>query len=73
MKKKKLSILGSTGSIGVSTLQVVERFPERFEVLGLTAGQNRALLEEQIGKFKPKVVSLSDDEAAAELRKRGRG
>lgn len=70
MKKKKLSILGSTGSIGVSTLQVVERFPERFDVLGLAAGQNRLLLEEQIERFKPKAVSLSDHDTAEELKKK---
>lgn len=73
MKKKKLSILGSTGSIGVSTLQIVERFPEFFEVVGLAAGQNRILLEEQIEKFRPKVVSLSDNDAAEELRKKSPG
>jgi 1-deoxy-D-xylulose-5-phosphate reductoisomerase len=70
MKKKKLSILGSTGSIGVSTLQVVERFPERFEITGLAAGQNRPLLEEQIERFHPKIVSLAKEEAARDLRKR---
>lgn len=73
MKKKKLSILGSTGSIGVSTLQVVERYPERFKILGLTAGQNRVLLEEQIERFKPYVVSLSDEGAAGELKKKRSG
>lgn len=73
MKKKKLSILGSTGSIGVSTLQVVERYPERFKILGLTAGQNRVLLEEQIERFKPDVVSLSDEGAAGELKKKRSG
>lgn len=70
MKKKKLSVLGSTGSIGVSTLQVVERFPERFEIIGLAAGQNRALLEEQIERFHPKVVSLASEDAARDTRKK---
>jgi 1-deoxy-D-xylulose-5-phosphate reductoisomerase len=73
VKKKKLSILGSTGSIGVSTLQIVERFPEFFEVIGLAAGQNRALLEDQIRKFKPKVVSLSDNNTVAEMKKKRPG
>lgn len=73
MKKKRLSILGSTGSIGVSTLQVIERFPEMFEVLGLAAGQNRALLEGQIERFNPKVVSLADEYSAEEIRNRRRG
>lgn len=73
MKKKRLSILGSTGSIGVSTLDVVERFPDRFEISGLAAGQNSFLLEEQIKKFHPRVVSLSDESAAENLRKKVSG
>lgn len=70
MKRKRLSILGSTGSIGVNTLQVVERFPDRFEVLGLAAGYNRALLEAQIKRFRPEVVSLATEDGARELSRR---
>ena len=45
---KRLAILGSTGSIGVNTLDIVHQFPERFEVVGLSAGLNTQLLKEQI-------------------------
>jgi 1-deoxy-D-xylulose-5-phosphate reductoisomerase len=57
---KTLSILGSTGSIGRSCLRVVEKFPDRFHVVGLAAGTNIALLAEQIEKFQPEVVSVSN-------------
>ena len=53
---KKLAILGSTGSIGKQTLQVVRNFAGRFRVIGLTAGQNLELLSEQITEFKPKFI-----------------
>ncbi|MBI3805834.1 MAG: 1-deoxy-D-xylulose-5-phosphate reductoisomerase [Nitrospirae bacterium] len=67
---KKIVILGSTGSIGTSTLDVISRFPERFKVVGLTARSNNVKLEEQIRRFKPQVVSLSDEKAASVLSKR---
>ena len=67
---KTLSILGSTGSIGQSTLSVVEQFPDRFRVLALAAGNNSELLEKQIRRFKPSVVAISGEKAAEELRKR---
>ena len=50
---KTIVILGSTGSIGTSTLDIVERFPNEFRVVGLTAGNNDEKLEEQIRRFKP--------------------
>ena len=53
---KKLAILGSTGSIGRQTLQVVRNLAGRFSVIGLTAGQNLELLSEQITEFKPKFI-----------------
>ena len=65
---KKISILGSTGSIGVNTLDVIERNPDRFEVWGLAAGNNVDLLAKQVKKFKPKAVSLFDASKAATLR-----
>ena len=68
--KKKIAILGSTGSIGVSTLDVVAQFPERFEVIGLAAQRNIDLLEEQIRQQHPKVVSVADEELGHELRRR---
>jgi 1-deoxy-D-xylulose-5-phosphate reductoisomerase len=67
---KTLVILGSTGSIGTNTLDIVERFPREFRVVGLTAGSNDDKLEEQIRQFKPQVVALSDPAAATRLRQR---
>lgn len=54
---KNLVILGSTGSIGQQTLEVVRAFPDRFRVLGLAAGNNRRLLSRQIADFRPELVS----------------
>ena len=68
--KKNISILGSTGSIGVNTLNVVEQFPERFEVIGLAVQRNIELLETQIRKFRPKIASVADKVLGEELRKR---
>jgi 1-deoxy-D-xylulose-5-phosphate reductoisomerase len=65
---KRLAILGSTGSIGVQALDVVARHPGRFEVVALAAGRNRALLAEQVRRFRPRVVSLSDPAAAREVQ-----
>ena len=53
---KRLAILGSTGSIGQQTLQVVRTFPQQFRVVGLAAGQNTDLLETQIKEFKPDLI-----------------
>ncbi|AJY76601.1 1-deoxy-D-xylulose-5-phosphate reductoisomerase [Paenibacillus beijingensis] len=63
---KKISILGSTGSIGTQTLDVIGSDPGRYEVEGLAAGGNVALLLEQARKFRPKRVCLATREAAAE-------
>ncbi|HWQ27180.1 MAG TPA: 1-deoxy-D-xylulose-5-phosphate reductoisomerase [Chlorobaculum sp.] len=65
---KSFSVLGSTGSIGVSTLDVVRQHPERFRVVGLAAGNNVTLLAEQIAEFKPRVVSVRDAATADALR-----
>src|SRR5512146_43535 len=67
---KAIVILGSTGSIGTNTLDIVDRFPAEFRVVGLTAGNNDEMLEEQIRRFKPRVVALSNESAAARLRDR---
>ena len=67
---KRISILGSTGSIGTSTLEVVSLFPDRFKVVGLTAGENIDKIESQIRRFKPFIVSLASEEAAKKLRDR---
>ncbi len=66
---KKITVLGSTGSIGVSALDVIEKNPGRFRVAALAAGKNIKLLHGQIDKFRPKIVSVSDLQSAAELRR----
>jgi 1-deoxy-D-xylulose-5-phosphate reductoisomerase len=66
---KRLSILGSTGSIGVSTLDIVRQFPERFKVVSLSAGLNIQLLKQQILEFRPKVVSVLNKELSIGLQK----
>ena len=58
---KKISILGSTGSIGIQTLSVIEKNKQRFKVYSLSAGRNIDLLLSQISKFRPKTVSLSKE------------
>lgn len=67
---KKIAILGSTGSIGRSTLSVVESFPERFSVVSLAAGSNVELAAEQALRWKPQVLSMATPQAADELRGR---
>ena len=74
---KRIAILGSTGSIGRSTLSVVESYPDRFQVATLAAGNNAELAFEQAVRWKPRVVSLADEAAAealqAKLRQAGLG
>jgi len=64
---KNVSILGSTGSIGRNTLQVIEHLSDKFNIVGLAAGKNTKLLKKQVEKFKPKVVSLERAEDAQEI------
>lgn len=66
---KRLSILGSTGSIGTQTLEVVRNNKDRFEVVALACGHNIDLLKKQIDEFKPVFVSVSEEKDAEELRK----
>jgi 1-deoxy-D-xylulose-5-phosphate reductoisomerase len=66
---KRLAILGSTGSIGVNTLDIVRQFPERFQVISLSAGLNTGLLRQQILQFRPKVVSVLNRELAEALKR----
>src|SRR5919198_1199294 len=68
--RKRLAILGSTGSIGVNTLNIVQQHPERFAVVGLAAGSNIDLLEQQMRRFHPFYFSLFDLQRAKELRER---
>ncbi len=62
-----LTLLGSTGSIGTSTLDVVRRWPDRFGIYALAAGRNVTLLVEQIAEFHPKVAVVADDCALDDL------
>ncbi|MGZ6248682.1 MAG: 1-deoxy-D-xylulose-5-phosphate reductoisomerase [Syntrophales bacterium] len=66
---KNISILGSTGSIGVNALDVIWNNPTKFRVVALAAHKNVGLLAEQIERFKPKIVSVVDKEHAAKLKK----
>src|SRR3990167_7350557 len=59
--KKKISILGSTGSIGVNTLEIVQSHLDKFQVIGLACSQNISLLEEQIQKFNPQIVCVGKE------------
>ncbi|HSP07213.1 MAG TPA: 1-deoxy-D-xylulose-5-phosphate reductoisomerase, partial [Acidobacteriota bacterium] len=65
---KKLSILGSTGSIGLNALDVVRQFPGRFEIIGLAAGRNIERLRAQALEFRPKIVSVDSEDHARQLK-----
>lgn len=67
---KEISILGSTGSIGQNTLEVIAAHPDKFNVRALAAGTNVSLLKEQIERFRPEFVALATEEAADKLRER---
>jgi 1-deoxy-D-xylulose-5-phosphate reductoisomerase len=64
---KKISILGSTGSIGRQTLDVISQHPDKFSVVGLSAGNNTELLIEQISKFNPLAASIADEKSVRQL------
>lgn len=70
---KNISVLGSTGSIGRSSLEVIDNLSHRFKVVGLTAGRNTQLLEKQVEKFRPKIVSLERKEEAEDLKRKFKG
>ncbi len=65
---KRLSLLGSTGSIGCSALDVIRNHAPSFRVVALAAGRNTELLKAQVEEFRPKVVAVEDEETAARLR-----
>lgn len=65
---KKIAILGSTGSIGTQTLDVVREHSDELQVVALAAGSNKERLKEQIKEFHPELVSLSDEKKAQELK-----
>ena len=58
-KKRKISIIGSTGSIGRQALEVIEKLQDKFEIIALAGGHNTELLKQQAEKFKPKYISIS--------------
>jgi len=66
--KKRIAVLGSTGSIGKQTLEIIYNQPEDFEIIALSAWKNTDLLKEQIKKFKPKYAVVKDERLARELR-----
>ncbi|MDY6861456.1 MAG: 1-deoxy-D-xylulose-5-phosphate reductoisomerase, partial [Thermodesulfobacteriota bacterium] len=66
---KNISILGSTGSIGTNTLKVIEKYPNKFNVIGLCAGRNISLLLKQIKKHSPEVVAVMNEVLAQKLKK----
>jgi len=70
MSVKRLAVLGSTGSIGVTTLDLAARFPDRFRVVALAAGRNIERLAEQVRRFRPRVVATADADGAAALHAR---
>lgn len=70
---KKIAILGSTGSIGRSTLEVIAQNRDRFRVVALAAGSNIDLLEQQIKTFSPDIAAVADADAAYVLNKRIKG
>jgi 1-deoxy-D-xylulose-5-phosphate reductoisomerase len=69
-RRRPFALLGSTGSVGVSTLALVERFPDRFRAVALAAGRNMAVLAEQVRRHAPDLVSVADEASAADLRQR---
>ncbi len=65
---KAITLLGSTGSIGTQTLDIVEHHPDKFRLVGIAAGRNVTLLAEQVRQFKPEIVAIRDESKLAELK-----
>ena len=65
---KRIALLGSTGSIGVSTLALAREFPDRFKISGMAAGQNLALLAKQVKEFSPSCVAIKYEQDVPKLR-----
>jgi 1-deoxy-D-xylulose-5-phosphate reductoisomerase len=65
---KRLSVLGSTGSIGCNTLKIVSQFPDRFQIVSLAAKTNVALMAQQVEQFKPNLAVMYDKKVAEQLR-----
>lgn len=65
---RKAGVMGSTGSIGTQTLEIVRKYPDKLQVSALAAGSNVALLEKQVREFRPKLAVMWSEEAAADLK-----
>ena len=65
---KRISILGSTGSIGTQTLDIVAQYPDQFQVVGLAAGSNINLFASQIRQFRPEIVALRQEDLLEDLK-----
>ena len=65
---KAITLLGSTGSIGTQTLDIVQHNPDKFRLVGIAAGRNVTLLAEQVRQFKPEIVAIRDESKLAELK-----
>ena len=67
---KKIAVIGSTGSLGVQTLAVCRRYPEKFKIVSLAAGKNAALFSEQVKEFRPEIATIAAPfDGIAELEK----
>lgn len=65
---KAITLLGSTGSIGTQTLDIVQQYPDQFRLVGMAAGRNVALVAQQIRQFQPEIVALADTSRLSELK-----
>jgi 1-deoxy-D-xylulose-5-phosphate reductoisomerase len=65
---KAITLLGSTGSIGTQTLDIVTQYPEQFRIVGLAAGRNVTMLAQQIRQFLPEIVAIRDEDSLPELK-----
>lgn len=65
---KAITLLGSTGSIGTQTLDIVAQYPDQFRIVGLSAGRNISLLAQQIRQFRPQIVAIADPEQLLDLK-----
>ncbi|PID52479.1 MAG: 1-deoxy-D-xylulose-5-phosphate reductoisomerase [Candidatus Moraniibacteriota bacterium] len=67
---KNIALMGSTGSVGTQTLDIVRKYPKKLKVFALTGNKNIALLEEQIAEFQPAIIGVADEKSARDLEKR---
>ena len=65
--RKRVAVLGSTGSIGRNTLEIVDSMPGRFDVVGLSANRNAVLLAQQIDRYRPKLAAVADPASFEEV------